>query len=118
MEGSGITLAFAASTDSSPPPSGLPGRASLLGADRTAGVVNWYFIDFPPGETTPFHHTHSLDFDVVVAGSIDVLLDDGTHRLERGDAIFLKGVDHAWRTHDEACRMSVAVVATAPPDGT
>jgi hypothetical protein len=44
------------------------------------------------------------------------VLDDGAHRLERGDAVVVKGVDHGWATHDEGCRMSVVVIGTPPPE--
>jgi quercetin dioxygenase-like cupin family protein len=78
------------------------------------GVAQWSFIYFPPGVTTQTHHTDSLDFDVVLDGNVDVVLDDGPHRLGPGDAVVIRGVDHRWETHAEACRMSVVVIATPP----
>jgi uncharacterized cupin superfamily protein len=64
--------------------------------------------------TTQIHHTDSLDFDVVLEGSVDLVLEDGAHRLGPGDGAVIRGVDHGWETHQEGCRMSVVVIATTP----
>ena len=69
----------------------------------------------PPGVATHTHHTDSMDFDVVLEGSVLLVLDDGPHRLEAGDGVVLTGVDHHWRAEEEGCRMSVVVIATPPP---
>jgi quercetin dioxygenase-like cupin family protein len=113
-ESAGITVAFAASSKSSPPPARPPGRAPLLGVASEPGVAGWSFIEFPPDTTTAFHHTDSLDFDVVLRGSVDLMLDDGAHRLDPGDGVVINGVDHGWSTHREGCRMSAVVIATPP----
>ncbi|MFI5046951.1 MAG: cupin domain-containing protein [Acidimicrobiia bacterium] len=114
-EAGGITVAQVVRTESSPPPARPPGRAEGIGA-MLPGHAMWSFVEFPPGVTTPLHHTDSLDFDVVLEGSVDVVLDDGRHRLGRGDGVVLKGVDHRWETHEEGCRMSVVVIGTPPLD--
>jgi quercetin dioxygenase-like cupin family protein len=108
------TLTVAAETESCPPPPRPPGRGELLPITRTPGLVRWSFVEFPPGLTTPFHHTDSVDFDVVLEGSVDLVLDDGAHRLGPGDGAVVNGVDHSWETHEEGCRMSVVVIATPP----
>jgi uncharacterized cupin superfamily protein len=63
------------------------------------------------------HHTDSVDFNVILEGSVDVILDDGPHRLEKGDAVVLNGVGNCWQTGDSDCRMSVVVIATPPLEG-
>ena len=112
----GITVAVAAETESCPPPPRPPGRGELLPIVRGPGIARWSFVDFPPGTTTPFHHTDSIDFDVILDGRVDLVLDDGPHPLEAGDAVVMNGVDHGWATHDERCRMSVVVIGTPPPE--
>jgi hypothetical protein len=114
FESGGITVALVASSQSSPPPSRPPGRGALLGVAATPGVARWSFIEFPSGVATAVHHTDSLDFDVVLEGSVDLVLDDGAHRLGPGDGVVIKGIDHGWATHEEGCRMSVVVIATPP----
>jgi hypothetical protein len=116
FESGGITVAFAASSESCPPPPRPPGHGDLVGVASTPGVARWSFIDFPPRVKTALHHTDSLDFDVVLEGSVDLILGDGPHRLRPDDGVVLKGVDHRWETHEEGCRMSVVVIATPPLD--
>ena len=112
----GITVTIAAETESCPPPPRPPGRGDLLSIVGTPGIVRWSFVEFPPGTNTPFHHTDSVDFDVVLEGAVDVILDDGAHRLGPGDGVVMNGVDHGWETHEEGCRMSVVVIGTPPPE--
>jgi hypothetical protein len=114
FESGGITVAPAAATESCPPPPRPPGRGILVGVASTPGNARWSFVDFPPETTTALHHTDSLDFDVILEGSVDLILDDGPHRLDSNDGAVIKGVDHGWQTHEEGCRMSVVVIATPP----
>jgi quercetin dioxygenase-like cupin family protein len=112
----GITVSVVASSESCPPAPRPPGRGDLLGVVSAPGVARWSFIEFPPGVTTPVHHTDSLDFDVVLQGSVDLILDDGAHPLGPGDGVVIKGIDHSWETHGLGCQMSVVVIATPPLD--
>ena len=114
--GEGIIVTVAAETESCPPPPRPPGRGDLVPIVRGPGITRWSFVEFPPRTTAPLHHTDSVDFDVILDGHVDLILDDGAHRLERGDAVVMNGVDHGWATHDEACRMSVVVIGTPPPE--
>jgi hypothetical protein len=41
------------------------------------------------------HHTDAIDFDVVVAGSINLVLDDGVPKLQADDCLVITGADHA-----------------------
>jgi len=113
-ESRGVSVAVAAATESCPPPPRPPGRGALVGVGSKPGIARWSFVEFPPRATTPFHHTDSVDFDVILEGSVDLILDDGAHRLGPGDGVVMKGVDHAWETHEEGCRMSVVVIGTPP----
>ena len=110
----GISVTVAAETASCPPPPRPPGHGELVPIVRGPGIARWSFVDFPPEVTTPFHHTDSVDYDVILDGWVDLILDDGAHRLVRGDAVVMNGVDHGWATGDEGCRMSVVVIGTPP----
>jgi quercetin dioxygenase-like cupin family protein len=63
------------------------------------------------------HHADTVDLDVVLAGSVDLILDDGEHPLAPGDSAVVTGVDHAWRAGPEGCRLSVMTIGAAPPQG-
>lgn len=116
FESAGITVTPAAATESSPPPPRPPGRGHLVAVGAEPGTARWNFIEFPAGSRTELHHTDSVDYDVVLEGSVNLLLDDGPHRLDAGDAVVVNGVDHGWQTEESGCRMSVVVIATPPLD--
>ena len=66
----------------------------------------------------PFmHRTRSVDYGIVLSGSIDMVLDDTTIRLEQGDVVVQQGTNHAWMNRgDTVCRMAFVLIdAVAPP---
>ena len=73
-------------------------------------------VELGPGSEAPMHHTDTLDLQTVLSGSVELLLDDGAHRLEQGDLVVLTGVDHAWRAGPDGCRLSAVLVGTPSPD--
>ncbi|PWY96072.1 hypothetical protein BO94DRAFT_530768 [Aspergillus sclerotioniger CBS 115572] len=59
-------------------------------------------IDLAPGSTSPLHRTRSLDYAVVVEGSVELKLDSGEVRtLQRGDVVVQRGTKHQWRNVSE-----------------
>ncbi len=55
-------------------------------------------VDMPPGATSPMHRTVSLDYGVVLDGSVELILDDGVSKvMERGDMSIQRGTIHAWK---------------------
>ena len=55
-------------------------------------------VDMLPGTTAPMHRTSSLDYGIVVAGAIELLLDDGASTLvEAGGIVIQRGTIHSWR---------------------
>lgn len=55
-------------------------------------------VDMPPGGQSPMHRTVSLDYGVVLDGSVELILDSGEKRvMERGDMSVQRGTIHAWR---------------------
>lgn len=67
-------------------------------------------IEYGPGVTFPMHHTDTVDFDIVLSGSVELILDDGVHRLASGDSVVVTGVDHGWRAGPDGCRLSVVAI--------
>jgi mannose-6-phosphate isomerase-like protein (cupin superfamily) len=61
------------------------------------------------------HHTDTLDFHLVLSGSIDLTLDTGIHELRPGDCAVITGIDHAWRAGPSGCRLSTVMLGTPPP---
>src|SRR5262249_41433673 len=92
------------------------GRASdVLDLGVRPGAMDWKVIEYAPGMEFPMHHTDTYDFDTVLSGSVDLILDDGAHPLAVGDNVVVTGVDHAWRAGPDGCRLSVISIGVAAP---
>jgi quercetin dioxygenase-like cupin family protein len=101
-------------TPSAPPPTRPDGHGEYLETELAAGLVRWQVIDYGPSLGYPMHHTDTVDIDIVLQGSIELTLDDGTHLLETGDGVIINGVDHAWKSGPDGCRLSVTFIGTPP----
>jgi hypothetical protein len=103
-------------TDTAPPPVRPPGRGADLDLAVPPGFVRWAFAHFEPGQRGQMHmhHTDTLDLDTIIFGSIDLVLDDGPHRLEAGDCVVITGVDHEWLAGPEGCSWSVVMIGSPP----
>jgi hypothetical protein len=60
--------------------------ADLLDLVVTPGALRWTMIEYAPGAEFAMHHTDTVDFDVVLAGSVDLILDDARTRSRSGTA--------------------------------
>lgn len=72
-----------------------------LGLVKKNGVV-CRMVDFAPGYECMMHRTQSIDFGIVVEGTVEMILDDG-HKtlLGRGDIAVQRATMHAWRNPSE-----------------
>jgi quercetin dioxygenase-like cupin family protein len=96
-------------TDELPPPLQPAGQADKLDMGVARGL-SWMIIRWEPGTEWPPHYTDTIDLDIVLDGTIELVLDDGPHRLESGDSVVMKGVDHVWRVGEDGCTMCVAAI--------
>jgi quercetin dioxygenase-like cupin family protein len=82
-------------------------------ASGKLGLVNPHgtvcrIVDFAPDGEPLMHRTQSLDYGVVLEGTVELMLDSGeTRTLRRGDVAVQRATMHAWRnpSSDEWCRM-------------
>ena len=79
------------------------------------GHAQWVISRWGPHQEAVAHHTDTVDCDTIVAGSMELHLDDGVHVLVPGDCVVMTGVDHAWKAGPEGCTMSVVTLGTPPP---
>jgi len=70
--------------------------ARILGTAPPARGTRFAVIDFSPGNGGRMHRTETIDYVVVIAGAIDMDLDDSTVRLKAGDVMVQRGTNHAW----------------------
>jgi hypothetical protein len=99
-----------------PPPPRPAGNGAFLDTGLAAGEARWVTSRFAPGAVYPtMHHTDTIDCHTIISGGIDLILDDGAHRLDAGDCVIVTGVDHAWRAGDEGCVSSILLIGTPAP---
>jgi mannose-6-phosphate isomerase-like protein (cupin superfamily) len=57
------------------------------------------------------HRTDTVDFGIVISGTITLLLDEDDVSLSAGDIVIQRGTNHAWENRSgEPCSMAVIVV--------
>jgi hypothetical protein len=78
--------------------------------DLPVGANRWTFVSYGPGVTAHIHETATVDYDMVLSGSVELLLDCGAITLSGGDAVVLVGARHGWRTTDRPCTLSIVMV--------
>jgi len=109
-----------------------------------SGTATWVMLDVPPGSAVPsgsaseiadswsrfhdagvyeaggggWHRTDSLDLVLVVEGEIVLELDDGAHKLTKGDCVVQTGTRHRWVNRSDAvCRLSGVIFGAMRREG-
>lgn len=90
-----------------------PGLRQVQTAESDGTVFR--IVEYAPGVTPRKHRTNSIDYAIVMAGSIDVELDNDTVRLDAGDALVQRGTIHNWVNNGtEACVIAFVLIAANP----
>jgi mannose-6-phosphate isomerase-like protein (cupin superfamily) len=72
-------------------------------------------VEFGPGVQRRMHRTDSIDYAVIMAGEIDMELDDSTVHLKAGDVLVQRGTIHNWVNRGTApCTIAFILVAAKP----
>jgi mannose-6-phosphate isomerase-like protein (cupin superfamily) len=73
-------------------------------------------VSFGPGVAPRNHRTDSIDYAVVMAGEIDMELDDGSSvHLKAGDVLVQRGTIHNWVNRGTApCVIAFVLIAAKP----
>jgi quercetin dioxygenase-like cupin family protein len=110
-------FAVAWTTDRSPADNDDPfdGAKRPVGLACPGGTV-LRLVDLAPGRRSPMHRTNSIDYGIVLAGEIDLELDDGALRhLKAGDVVVQRGTMHAWVNNGPNwCRVAFILIDAAP----
>jgi quercetin dioxygenase-like cupin family protein len=69
-------------------------------------------VDLEPGSRSTMHRTESIDYGIVLAGEVTLVLDDGSETaLHAGDVVVQRGTDHVWvNATGEPARMAFVLV--------
>jgi hypothetical protein len=78
-------------------------------------------VFFPPGSGVPvesprqpsMHWTKTIDFVVVLAGQIRLIVDTGDATMDVGDSAIIPGVTHDWRAGSQGCLLFVLGIGSA-----
>ena len=77
-----------------------------------AGGTIVRIVDLAPGSLSPMHRTETVDYGIVLAGSVVLVLDDGSKTaLAAGDVVVQRGTSHAWgNPGEDTARMAFVLV--------
>jgi quercetin dioxygenase-like cupin family protein len=70
--------------------------ARQLGTPPPPNGTRFTVNDVPPGRTGPMHRTETIDYVIVLAGELEMQMDDSTVKLKAGDVLVQRGTHHAW----------------------
>ena len=72
-------------------------------------------LDFPPGVKPIMHRTETIDYVIVLAGELEMDMDDSTVKLKTGDIVVQRGTNHAWANRSgKPARIAVVLVDAKP----
>ena len=92
------------------------GRERDAGTTLKGGSVI-RIVDMLPNASSPMHRTSSIDYGIVISGTIELELENQVFKtLTQGDIIVQHGTIHKWRnpSNDTVCRI-VFVLTEAKP---
>ena len=72
-------------------------------------------VEYGPGVSPRMHRTDSIDYAVVIAGEIDMQLDDSEVHLKAGDILVQRGTIHNWVNRGTVpCVIAFALIGAKP----
>jgi quercetin dioxygenase-like cupin family protein len=116
----GVSSTLMWSTDAMPTDIAIGENAEDMGA-RILGTAppvdgsRFIVMEFAPGIASEMHRTETLDYIAVLAGEIDMDMDDSTVKLRAGDIMVQRGTHHAWVNRGkETARLAIVLLDSKP----
>ena len=89
--------------------------ARVLGTAPPENGTRFTINDIPPGRPGLMHRTETLDYAIVLAGEIDMVMDDSTVTLKAGDVVIQRGTNHSWVNRGtEPARIAFVLIDANP----
>jgi quercetin dioxygenase-like cupin family protein len=88
-----------------------------LGTSPPKNGTRFCIIDYPPHKSGSMHRTETIDYVIILAGEIDMELDDATVHLKAGDVLVQRGTNHKWCNRSDAPARVAFVLVDAVPLG-
>ena len=93
----------------------LDGSKRAVRTSDSDGTV-FRIVQYKPGVTPRRHRTDSIDYAIVLSGSIEMELDNETVPLSAGDVLIQRGTVHNWINRGaEPCTIAFVLVGAKPP---
>jgi quercetin dioxygenase-like cupin family protein len=87
----------------------------IVGTPPPENGTRFAVLELPPGNAPVMHRTESIDYVIVLAGEIEMDMDDSTVRLKAGDILIQRGTNHAWANRgDKPARLAVVLIDAKP----
>jgi quercetin dioxygenase-like cupin family protein len=86
-------------------------------ADCAANGAIFRVVEYAPGVSPRMHRTQTVDYAVVMAGEIFMVLDGGKEvHLKQGDVIVQRGTVHDWINRGSVpCVIAFVLIASKQP---
>ena len=91
--------------------------ARIVGTPPPANGTRFAVLEVPPGNAPAMHRTETIDYVIVLAGEIEMDMDDSTVKLKAGDILIQRGTNHAWANRSHAPARIAVVLIDAKPLG-
>jgi quercetin dioxygenase-like cupin family protein len=89
--------------------------ARILGTAPPANGTRFTINDIPPGAPGVMHRTETLDYCIVLAGEVDMDMDEGSVHLRTGDVVIQRGTNHSWVNRgSEPARIAFVLIDATP----
>jgi quercetin dioxygenase-like cupin family protein len=89
--------------------------ARILGTAPPQNGSRFIVMEFAPGIESEMHRTETIDYIVMLAGEIDMAMDDSTVKLRAGDIMVQRGTNHAWINRGtEPARLAIVLLDAKP----
>jgi quercetin dioxygenase-like cupin family protein len=89
--------------------------ARILGTPPPENGSRFIVMEFAPGIASEMHRTETIDYIVMLAGEIDMAMDDTTVKLRAGDIMVQRGTNHAWINRgNEPARLAIVLLDAKP----
>ena len=89
--------------------------ARMLGTAPPPNGTRFTINDIPAGAPGVMHRTETVDYCIILAGEIDMDMDDSTVHLKAGDVVIQRGTNHSWVNRGkEPARIAFVLVDAKP----
>jgi quercetin dioxygenase-like cupin family protein len=89
--------------------------ARILGTAPPPNGSRFIVMEFAPGVVSEMHRTETIDYIAVLAGEIEMDMDDSTVRLRAGEVMVQRGTNHAWANRGtQPARLAIVLLDAAP----